>query len=164
MSPAPLLPASASLDKKHRVEKACGAVIYRGKKFLLMKPTKSKHWGSPRGRVERGETEEETARREVFEETGLKNIVFAPHFRKMNRYTMFRGPEEIERQVIFFLAESKSGDVVLSDEHSDFEWLSFDESIQRVRFPTLKAILLAAAKRLEPGFVPAPSSLSMKES
>ena len=137
---------------KLHVEKACGAVVYRGKKFVLLKPTKSRNWSSPKGRMEKGETEEETARREIFEETGLKNLVFHPTFRKVNKYTMMREHGPIERHVIFFLAESKSGDVVLSDEHSAFEWLSFEASIHRVHFPALKAILFWASKILDPSF------------
>lgn len=147
-------PLRYALPRKPRIEKACGAVLYRGKKFLLLKPTKSKNWGLPRGRVEKGENEYETTRREVFEETGLKNIVFYPNFRHVNKYLMYRGQEQVERHVIFFLAESKSGEVKLSEEHSEFEWLSYDESIQRVRFPALRAILLTAAKKLDPGFKP----------
>jgi dATP pyrophosphohydrolase len=103
--------------------------------------------------MEKGENEEETARREVFEETGLKNIVFYPKFRRVNVYSMMREHGPIERQVIFFLGESKNGDVVLSDEHNAFEWLTFEEAIHRVKFPALKAILFAAAKTLDPGFV-----------
>lgn len=137
---------------KLHVEKACGAVVYRGKKFLLLKPTKSRNWSSPKGRMEKGENEEQTARREIFEETGLKNLVFHPTFRRVNKYTMMRENGPIERHVIFFLAESKSGDVVLSDEHSAFEWLSFESSIHRVHFPALKAILFWASKLLDPSF------------
>lgn len=102
--------------------------------------------------MEKGENEEQTARREIFEETGLKNLVFLPRFRHVNKYIVFRGKKPLQRHVVFFLGETKSGDVVLSEEHSDFEWLDFRESIQRVKFPALKAILYLAAQRLEPGF------------
>ncbi|MEK6902854.1 MAG: NUDIX domain-containing protein [archaeon] len=149
-------PLRTRLHKLH-VEKACGAVVYRGKKFVLLKPTKSRNWSSPKGRMEKGENEEQTARREIFEETGLKNLVFHPTFRKVNKYTMMRENGPIERHVIFFLAESKSGDVVLSEEHSAFEWLSFEASIHRVHFPALKAILFWASKILDPAFELTPS-------
>ncbi len=102
--------------------------------------------------MEKGESEEQTARREVFEETGLKNVIFYPRFRRVNIYTMMREQGLVERHVIFFLGESKNGDVVLSDEHSAFEWLSFEDAVQRVKFPALKAIMFAAAKTLDPSF------------
>ncbi|MFH0970666.1 MAG: NUDIX domain-containing protein [Candidatus Diapherotrites archaeon] len=158
----PTLP-TRPVKKYHRphkppVEKACGAIIYRGKKFLLLRPTRSRYWSAPKGRMEKGENEEQTARREVFEETGLKNIVFYPKFRRVNVYTMMREHGPIERHVIFFLGETKSGDVKLSDEHNAFEWLGFEESIHRVKFPALKAIMFAAAKTIDPGFILTPQS------
>jgi len=157
--PSPAQPAKKNYPAPHRplVEKACGVIIYRGKKFLLLRPTKSRYWSAPKGRMEKGESEEQTARREVFEETGLKNVVFYPRFRRVNIYTMMREQGLVERHVIFFLGESKNGDVVLSDEHSAFEWLSFEDAVQRVKFPALKAIMFAAAKTLEPTFTLPPA-------
>ena len=102
--------------------------------------------------MEKGETEEETARREAYEETGLKNLVFLPGFRRVNIYPMFRGSRRVERHVIFFLTESKSGEIKLSHEHTTHEWLDFDTAIRRVRFSSLRAILAAAAQRVDPSF------------
>jgi 8-oxo-dGTP pyrophosphatase MutT (NUDIX family) len=138
--------------EKLPIERACVALVYRGKKFLLLKRTYSRNWTAPGGQVEKGETDEETARREAFEETGLKNLVFIPRFKRINIYTMFRGTKKVERHVLFFLAESKHGDVVLSPEHTSFEWLDFHDAIRRVRFPALKSILASAAQRLDPEF------------
>ena len=148
----PSTPKPAREREKLPIEKACVAIVYRGKKFLLIKNAYSRNWTFPGGQVEGKETEEETARREAFEETGLKNLVFVPRFRKVNIYPMFRGAKRVERHVIFFLAESKAGDITLSHEHTAFEWLDFDASIKRVRFPALKSILAAASQELEPSF------------
>lgn len=145
--------------EKLPIEKACVAIVYRGKKFLLLKRAYSRNWTAPGGQVEKGETDEETARREAFEETGLKNLVFVPRFKKINIYTMFRGVKKVERHVLFFLAESKTGDVVLSPEHTAYEWLDFHDSIKRVRFPALKSILAAAAQRLDSSFKWKPSEI-----
>lgn len=51
-------------------EKACGAVIEKDGKILLIYQNNG-FWGFPKGHVERNETEAETATREIFEETGL---------------------------------------------------------------------------------------------
>ena len=51
----------------------CGIIIYNmdTKKYLLVYGKKSQKWGFPKGHMEKGESEEETARRELFEETGI---------------------------------------------------------------------------------------------
>jgi len=56
--------------EKVKNEKACGAVVERDGKILLVFQNNG-FWGFPKGHVEANETEGETAVREVFEETGL---------------------------------------------------------------------------------------------
>jgi ADP-ribose pyrophosphatase YjhB (NUDIX family) len=51
-------------------EKSCGCIIIENRKVLLIKQT-SGIWGFPKGHVEHDETEEETAKREVKEETNI---------------------------------------------------------------------------------------------
>ena len=57
-------------------EKSCGAVVFRKSasklEFIAVKSKANGHWGFPKGHVETGESEAETAIREVFEETGLR--------------------------------------------------------------------------------------------
>lgn len=52
--------------------KKCGIILYNEniKKYFLVYGRKSNKWGFPKGHMEEGETEEETALREFFEETG----------------------------------------------------------------------------------------------
>ena len=60
-------------DKKHTLEclyeRSCGAVVYRNIggmiRFLLIKNRRSSHWGFPKGHVEQGENDFQTAYREV---------------------------------------------------------------------------------------------------
>lgn len=54
-----------------------GVVIFRGKILLLYKNIKNKYegWVLPKGTVEAGETHEETALREVLEESGSKAYI-----------------------------------------------------------------------------------------
>ena len=53
-------------------ERSCGAVVYRmindEVRYLLIKNRRSTHWGFPKGHIEKGETHEQTAMREVLEE------------------------------------------------------------------------------------------------
>ena len=56
-------------------EKSCGGIVYRkfhgNTEILLIKHIKSGYWSFPKGHVENSETEEETAKREIKEETGI---------------------------------------------------------------------------------------------
>ena len=71
-------------------ERSCGAVVYRmdaGQPlYLLIKNKRSAHWGFPKGHMEKGETQEETAKREVLEETGM-HIRLLPDFSSKSEYT-----------------------------------------------------------------------------
>ena len=59
-------------------EKSCGAIVYRKShgniEILLIKHVNSGHWSFPKGHVEGTETEIETAKREIKEETGYEVI------------------------------------------------------------------------------------------
>lgn len=71
--------------------KSCGAVIYRksGEKleYLSVKSKTNGYWGFPKGRIEEGESEKETAIREVLEETGL-SITLMDGFRTKVQYKL----------------------------------------------------------------------------
>ncbi|MBR6598855.1 MAG: NUDIX domain-containing protein, partial [Oscillospiraceae bacterium] len=66
-------------------EKSCGGVVYRKShgnlEILLIKHINSGHWSFPKGHIEANETEQETALREIKEETGI-DVVLDPSFRE----------------------------------------------------------------------------------
>jgi len=130
-------------------EKSCGVIIFhlQGSKpyFLLLKyGTKAKHWGFVKGNVESGESEEETAIREAREETGLSNLYMLPKFKEINSYFYKANSETIRKEVIYFLAESKTQEVKISHEHEDFKWLEFENAIKAINFKNDKEILTKA--------------------
>lgn len=57
-----------------KTEKACGGVIEKDGKILMIFQNNG-FWGFPKGHVEDDETEQETAHREIFEETGLMTVI-----------------------------------------------------------------------------------------
>lgn len=91
-------------------ERSCGAVVYRIEKheiqYLLVFQTESKTWSFPKGHMEPNETEEQTAFREVLEETGCA-FVKTGDFRESIRYPIGGGRE---KTVIFFVGQI-SGDL-----------------------------------------------------
>ena len=93
-------------DYKVKQEKSCGALVYRVRQnaveLLLLKHRFGGHWSFPTGHVESGETECETALREVKEETGL-TIDLQEGFRQCVEY--YPKPN-VKKQVVYFLGHA----------------------------------------------------------
>ena len=128
-----------------KFEKSCGAVIYREYKdeiqYLIISHQGDGHWCFPKGHVEKKETEEETAIREVREETGLKVKLFTD-FRKQIRYNP---KENVDKEVVFFLAKAKDKAVDIQlEEISDFKWLGYEGAIDRITYESSKEVLREA--------------------
>jgi len=89
-----------------KYEKSCGAVVFtrlEGEiKYVIIEMKNGVH-GFPKGHVEASETEEETALREICEETGLK-VRLLEGFKTSDVHPI-PGIEGVMKQVIYFLAE-----------------------------------------------------------
>ena len=140
-------------NKNMPIEKSAGAVIFRkeGNKIyylLLHYPSNAKapreYWDFPKGHIEKGEKIEETVKREVKEETGLKDIKLIEGFKEWIKYFFkFKG-KNIFKIVTFFLAETKTKTVKVSFEHIGFKWLPYEEAIEKLTFKSAKDILKKA--------------------
>lgn len=147
-------------------EKSAGAIVFRretpprnsgasGKIKYLLLHYESGHWDFPRGHIERGETEINTALREIKEETGIKKINFIPGFRLTHSWfyrKRFDTKTVLSRKTaILFLAETKTHPVKISPEHIGYQWLSFGKAIKQLTFPNSKKLLEKADKFLKGG-------------
>lgn len=130
-------------------EVSAGAVIYnydtsqQSRRYLVLHYPAG-HWDFPKGAIENNETEEQTATREIFEETGLRVKDFAAGFRKEIEYHYRRQSMLAHKRVIFFLVESQISDVRISFEHSGYEWLNFEQALRRLTFENAKSVLREA--------------------
>ncbi|RSM65146.1 NUDIX domain-containing protein [Kibdelosporangium aridum] len=87
-------------------------------------------WELPGGTVEKDEPPEETAIREIAEETGLKVRVTGE--RAKSSWPDIGGKPLTINAIIFDVAEESFGDVVLNpDEHDEYAWLTPTEAAQR---------------------------------
>jgi len=105
-------------------EKSCGAIVYRKShgniEILLIKHINSGHWSFPKGHVEAGETEVETAKREIMEETSI-DVMIDPTFRETVTYSPRRDTLKV---VVYFLAKAKNVDFVpQEDEIAEIRWV-----------------------------------------
>ena len=134
------------------LEKSCGALIFRldgAKRLYLLLHYAGGHWDFPKGHVEKGESEEQTARREIQEETGLTSLEFLPGFREEISYTFRHNTgEEAQKQVAFFLASTSEKLVRLSDEHIGFAWLPYEAARKKATYENARGLLLKAEKHL----------------
>lgn len=126
-------------------ESSCGAVVYRDikgeVKFLLIKNKRSAHWGFPKGHIEQGETKEETAYREVLEETGL-HINIIDGFDCVSKYKI---RDRIEKMVTIFVGTTKDTSTVIQQEEiEDYIWLTYDKAMSLLKFENDKNILRSA--------------------
>ena len=108
-------------------EKSCGAIVFRkyhgNTELLLIKHTIGGHWSFPKGHVEAGETEEETALRDIMEETSVE-VELCPGFREMVTYSPKR---DVQKDVIYFLGRAKNFDYVPQEsEIAQIKWVEIN--------------------------------------
>lgn len=125
-------------------ERSAGAILYQespsGKKMYLLLNYPSGHWDFVKGNIEKGETFRQTVLREVREETGITDIDFVDGFEDKVEYHYQRDGQVIHKEVVFFLASTKTNDVVLSHEHLDYTWLSFNDALKKLTYKTAQNI------------------------
>lgn len=135
----------------HKAEKSCGIVVFSedgGARRYLILHYEEGHWDLPKGHVEEGEAEEETARRETFEETGISGLEFVPGFRKTITYSFKRKGRMVPKEVVFFLAKTEAKEVHLSDEHRGYAWLPYLQAAEKVTYENARLVLWEAENRL----------------
>ena len=121
-----VLPISLkNMIKKNKIkkEKSCGAFILKNNKVLIVKQLNNT-WSIPKGHIEGNEKEEETALREIKEETNL-DVEILNGFREVITYC----PDKYDtiKDVVVFLSKPISNDIVLQEEEiSDYKWETLD--------------------------------------
>ena len=126
-------------------EKSCGAIVYRrfhgNIEILLIKHINSGHWSFPKGHVEGDETELETARREIKEETGL-DVILDQTFRETVSYSPKRDTQKV---VVYFLALARNYDYVPQEEEiAEIRWVDISYAANILSYENDKTIVTKA--------------------
>lgn len=111
--------------------------------YLLLHHTLG-HWDFPKGNIEADENPIQAARREIYEETGIKEIEFAKRFREKIEYYYKRSDRLVHKRVTFYLAKTKTRQVTLSSEHDGYAWKDYEAAIQHLTFINAKKVLKRA--------------------
>ncbi len=129
-------------------EKSAGCIVFRRKEgiqFLLLHyKHMTDYWDFPRGHIEDAESQEEAARREVREETGITSLGFVEGFREMVQWFYQNNGETVHKFVTFFLAETEDKKVTLSSEHVGYVWLSYAKALEKLTHMNAKEVLAKA--------------------
>lgn len=132
------------------LEISCGAVVYmrrEGQCWFVLVQEQSGAYSFPKGHMEDGETEMETARREIFEETGLRPA-FLDGFRETDEYDLSEKPGTRKR-VVYFLAEC-AGEALTPQqgEIRKIVMLPYDEAMRCFDYEGTRRVLAAAHRFL----------------
>ena len=127
-------------------EKSCGAVVFTTEneqiRYLLAQSLEGAY-GFPKGHMEPGETETETALREVCEETNIR-VSLLEGFRAISQYALPRKPGTM-KQVVYFLGEYHDQTVIHQREELRSACLvSYEEAMKLLRFEDSRQILTDA--------------------
>ena len=129
-------------------EKSCGAVVFTSGedgvvRYVLVRQRSGKYC-FPKGHVEAGETEHQTALREIWEETGLHPAIISG-FRETETYEVAKKPGTM-KDVIYFLAEYSGQplDPPVSDEIREVRLCSYREAMALLPTDSRKEILTKA--------------------
>lgn len=134
-----------------RYVKSCGFVAYKqieNANYYLIIKSLSGDVGFPKGHMEQGESELETAIRELKEETGI-DVNVIPGFRRQIEYELRRAPDTI-KQSVYFLGECISDNIVCQEaEVTEAGFVSYEDALKLLTFEETKNILEDAEKFLD---------------
>ena len=132
-TPAATPPTPGIGEAEHH--RSAGGLVVRGATILLISTQKGRRWQLPKGHIEDGETSEQTAVREVREETGVTGRVVAA-LPEIDYWYVEKGNLRIHKRVDYFLLEYESGDAANFDagEVSGAGWFGWDEGLAKLSF------------------------------
>ena len=130
-------------------EYSCGAVVFtriNGEPHYVLVRAKDQPIGChgfPKGHMEAGETEEQTALREIYEEVGLR-VRLLPGFRAVTEYQL-PSPPDTRKRVVFFLAEYEGQETVnLESELAAITIAPWPRALELTEFADSRQILTQA--------------------
>ena len=131
-------------------EKSCGAVVVtrlnQELRYVIIRSLAG-DYGFPKGHCETGETEQETALREIWEETGL-SVRLDPEFRYVDEYPI-PGRPGVMKRIVYFLAAYEDQQIRYQVEELSWAGLMrYEEAMEAFQWESSRMILHAASDYL----------------
>ena len=128
------------------IEISSGGVVLKDKKVCLLK-TIHGHWVLPKGGIEDGETKEEAALREVYEETGL--IAEIQDYLGYVKYDYInKKNDNVKKTVYYYYMETNQSKIIPLRKEGFVEgsFFAIDQAIELVRHNSEKSMIKAAKR------------------
>lgn len=136
-------------------EPTAGGIIYRQSsnspksvEILMIRDSKNR-WTIPKGHIEEGETPRETAKREIHEETGLREVRVLDWLGKINfRYR--RDNILVLMTTEIFLAEARgdTDDIKPQEWMTGIKWLTAPDALDKIEYDDIGKLILLALKKI----------------
>jgi diadenosine hexaphosphate hydrolase (ATP-forming) len=144
--------------KKHQIqeivrEPTSGGIIFRRDKdgaveILLIQDGKDR-WTIPKGHIEEGETAQQTTRREIAEEAGLKNVEILGWLGKIHfRYRRVDKLVLMTTQIYLVRAIGDTNSITKEEWMHDIRWFKFHEALEMIEYEDIGKLMLLAMKRI----------------
>ncbi len=129
-------------------KKSCGIVpVYKGESgnlYLIVHQTNDV-WCFPKGGQDEGENDQDTAMRELREETGIIDIDVADGFEAIEKYRVTDETEPYSKEIHYFLGFVENKDVTPQEnEIQGYKWATFEEANKHFQFESTKTTLQKA--------------------
>lgn len=128
---------------------SAGIVVYKIEnnqpRYLLLQHSRGGHWDFPKGKVEEGESLQQTALRELQEEAGICAHIVSGFIETITYQIVYSGVS-MNKIVHFFIGIASHFDIVLSSEHLQGGWFSYQKALETLTYESSRAILKNAQK------------------
>ena len=133
-------------------EPTAGGIVFRrgeeGIEILLIQDAKDR-WTIPKGHIEEGETAQQTAKREIGEEAGLKQVDILGWLGKIHfRYRRIDKLVLMTTQIYLVRAMGDTNDIQKEEWMNGIKWFKFHDALDAIEYEDIGKLMLLAMKRI----------------
>lgn len=135
-------------------EPTSGGIIFRRTKdgkdieILLIQDAKDR-WTIPKGHIEEGETAQQTAKREIGEEAGLKNVDVLGWLGKIHfRYRRIDKLVLMTTQIYLVRAKGDTNAIQKEEWMNGIKWFSFNDALDAIEYEDIAKLMLKAKTKI----------------